>query len=64
MKRFKQFYIAFVQHKKVGVLRMQDASNKAQTNSIMVIENLCTVYGDAFEKEVCNMFLHYVNFIL
>ena len=43
---------------------MRDASNKAQSNSIMVIENLCTVYGDAFEKEVCNMFLRCVNFIL
>ena len=64
MKRFKQFYIAFVQHKKLGLSRMRDASNKAQSNSIMVIENLCTVYGDAFEKEVCNMFLRCVNFIL
>lgn len=24
----------------------------------MLIGNLCTVYGDALEKEVCNMFLH------
>ena len=62
MKRFKQFYITFVQHKKLGLSRMKDASNKAQSNSIMVIENLCTVYGDAFGKEVCNMFFSSVQF--
>ena len=62
VKRFKQFYITFVQHKKLGLSRMKDASNKAQSNSIMVIENLCTVYGDAFGKEVCNMCFSSVQF--